>query len=265
MSQNRIAVLLLWSVWLYVGCQKQPPQQQSPTADASVPGPSVPGPSVPGPTVPGPTVPSATAPSATAPSATVPSASVPGVQSEATIGVPARFVHDAIGRFTKEFNLKLDSDQFDGTKGEAKLTVATDLTAVLSYSESKTGETKIRVQSNGKESRIAAKQIIDAVLADAQKLATAPPRNPLNHDLNQFKNAYFAYEQQHKKGPANWEEITIFAKSIEIPTESIQKVKDAGYLVRWGVSIPRNPAPDDVMAHRPSGGPKVMFNGRIVE
>ena len=88
----------------------------------------------------------------------------------------------------------------------------------------------------------------------------------LRDDLKAFGLAYTTYDVENNKTSASWDELIAFAKTKpELSADSIQRVRDAGYEVMWGVEEgPQGPA-ETVLAKPPGDGPQVMMNGRVPE
>ena len=88
----------------------------------------------------------------------------------------------------------------------------------------------------------------------------------LRDDLKRFGLAYTDYEDTKKTPPKSWEELLEFAKATPEMAESVQRVRDAGYEVSWGLEVGSQGAGDTVLAKPASGdGPVVMLDGRVPE
>jgi hypothetical protein len=88
------------------------------------------------------------------------------------------------------------------------------------------------------------------------------------NDLWQFGVAYLDYHDVHGEGPPDWDTLLAFAAERNHKSDAIQRVRDAGYQVKWGVKIREVAATgtsilEYVIAESPQGGPKLMLDGSI--
>jgi hypothetical protein len=84
----------------------------------------------------------------------------------------------------------------------------------------------------------------------------------LVNDLKGVGVAYHNYHDTFSKGPANWEELA----KTSIDAQQIQRVRDAGYQVKWGVKFSEvtEGTSNTVLAEKPGGGgPKLMMDGSV--
>ena len=88
----------------------------------------------------------------------------------------------------------------------------------------------------------------------------------LRNDLKQTGLAFHNYHDNNKKGPASWEEFLADAqKSDPTAAASIQRVRDAGYEMKWNVKLSevQGGMANTVLAEKPGGGPKIMMDGGV--
>jgi hypothetical protein len=85
------------------------------------------------------------------------------------------------------------------------------------------------------------------------------------NDLKQTGLAYHEYHDQHQVGPPGWDELIASAKDHGHSGESIQRVRDAGYEMTWGLKLPdaREGKAAIVLAKPPNSGPKLMSDGSV--
>ena len=88
----------------------------------------------------------------------------------------------------------------------------------------------------------------------------------LKDDLKKFGLAYVTFDVETKKTPASWEELIAFAKSKpELFADSVERVRDAGYVVAWDAKAGPGGKGNTVLAKPPGDGPVVMMDGRMEE
>ena len=90
----------------------------------------------------------------------------------------------------------------------------------------------------------------------------------LRSDVGELGAAYLDYHDVNAAGPPDWETLLAFAGERSRKTDAIQRVRDAGYQVQWGVKISDVGATGGsvftfVLAESPQGGPKLMLDGSV--
>lgn len=87
----------------------------------------------------------------------------------------------------------------------------------------------------------------------------------LVNDLKQLGLAYHNYHDQHRQGPASWDELIAWAKQASEPVEAFERVRQAGYEVQWGVKFSdlTDGLSNTVMAKPPGAGPTLMMDGSV--
>jgi len=87
----------------------------------------------------------------------------------------------------------------------------------------------------------------------------------LRNDLKQTGVIWHGYHDENKKGPANWDELIAYAKKTNQPADSIQRVRDAKYDLKWDVKLSelKGASSETVLAESPGGGPKLMMDGSV--
>ncbi len=90
-------------------------------------------------------------------------------------------------------------------------------------------------------------------------------RLKIMNDLRQFGFAYLAYVQMHNQGPSGWEAFLEYAAQRNEPTQGYQRIREAGYEVKWNVRFAdaRAGTSNFVLAKREEGDPKLMLDGSI--
>jgi hypothetical protein len=85
----------------------------------------------------------------------------------------------------------------------------------------------------------------------------------LLNDVKQTGLAYHNYHDKHQQGPSSWNELIAFDKTTGGDGESIARVRDAGYEMKWNVKFSEvtEGMANTVLAERPGGGPKLMMDG----
>jgi len=83
----------------------------------------------------------------------------------------------------------------------------------------------------------------------------------LLNDLKVVGLDYHNYHDANRVGPANWDELMKNSRD----REAVQRVRDAGYQVKWGVKFTEvtEGLANTVLAEKPGGGPKVMMDGSV--
>jgi hypothetical protein len=86
----------------------------------------------------------------------------------------------------------------------------------------------------------------------------------LENDLRQTGMAYHLYHDDHKEGPPGWDELIAFAQNANLNGDSIRRVRDAGYSLKWKVKLDEaGDTANVVLGERTSGGPKLMLDGDV--
>ena len=87
----------------------------------------------------------------------------------------------------------------------------------------------------------------------------------LKNDLKATGMAYHNYHDAFQQGPPNWDEFIAHAKTVNFGAESIQRVRDAKYELKWGVRFNelKDGTSNTVMGEAPGGGPKIMMDGSV--
>jgi hypothetical protein len=88
----------------------------------------------------------------------------------------------------------------------------------------------------------------------------------LINDLKQVGLAYHNYHDANQKGPANWEELIKFEQETGGDGASIQRVRAAGYQMKWDAKFSELPEglANTAMAEKAGGGPTLMMDGGVV-
>jgi hypothetical protein len=89
----------------------------------------------------------------------------------------------------------------------------------------------------------------------------------LVNDLKQVGLAYHWFHDQHKRGPADWDEFAQFVADDAMAAESLNRVRAAGYDVKWNVNFNEvsQGLSNTVLASRPAGPPTLMMDGSVRE
>jgi hypothetical protein len=97
--------------------------------------------------------------------------------------------------------------------------------------------------------------------------STASASGDRVEDLRQLRKAYSDYHDVHAQGPDSWETLFDFARQKELKTDGLERLRDAGYQVKWGVktSDVTDGIGNFVLAEPADGGPKLMLDGTIGE
>jgi hypothetical protein len=87
----------------------------------------------------------------------------------------------------------------------------------------------------------------------------------LRNDLKVIGLVYHNYHDEHRQGPPGWDEMIAYAESTNMDGNSIRRVRDAGYDVRWNLKFSEatDGMSNTVLAQRPAGGPKLMLDGSV--
>ncbi|WP_254509618.1 hypothetical protein [Anatilimnocola floriformis] len=86
------------------------------------------------------------------------------------------------------------------------------------------------------------------------------------NDLKQTGLAWHIYHEQHNIGPNNWTELIASAKDHNMDPVHIERVRDAGYELTWGLKFSEAKAgASNTVLGKPPGnsGPKLMLDGSV--
>jgi hypothetical protein len=85
----------------------------------------------------------------------------------------------------------------------------------------------------------------------------------LMNDLKVVGLDYHNFHDANRKGPANWEEL----QKASMDPQAVQRVKDAGYQVKWGVEFGKvsEGLSNTVLAEKPGGKYKLMMDGAVTQ
>ncbi len=113
--------------------------------------------------------------------------------------------------------------------------------------------------------RLSVVVMVAIATAGCGSLGEAARDTKLRNDLKALHVAYRNYMDLNNKGPAGWDDLLHQASQVGDDTAAIQRVRSAGYQVKWGLSTSdMNQAADaDVLAQSSGGGPKLMMNGAV--
>ncbi len=87
----------------------------------------------------------------------------------------------------------------------------------------------------------------------------------LVNDLKQVGVGYHNFHDANRQGPAGWDEFMEFARGTNEPVEAYERVRAAGYELKWGVKFQdvTEGLGNSVLAQRPGGGPTLMMDGSV--
>src|SRR6185436_5467215 len=87
----------------------------------------------------------------------------------------------------------------------------------------------------------------------------------LRNDLKQTGMIWHGYHDENKKGPANWDELIAYAKKTNQGADSIERVRDAKYELKFTGALKdaKGGMAETVLAEKPGGGPKIMLDGSV--
>jgi len=93
----------------------------------------------------------------------------------------------------------------------------------------------------------------------------AAQQQQIQNDLKVLYFAYVNHIDSHGKGPASWDELLQFSSKSGEDTQSLVRVRDAGYQVKWGVKMSdaTEGTAEFVLAQPSGSGPKLMLDGAI--
>ena len=113
--------------------------------------------------------------------------------------------------------------------------------------------------------RIALSSCLSALLISVAGCGSS--QSTLLNDLRQAGMAYHNYHDAHQQGPPGWDEFIAFDKSSGGDGQSIARVRDAGYEMKWNVKFSEvtEGMANTVLAERPGGGPVLMMDGSAGE
>jgi hypothetical protein len=85
----------------------------------------------------------------------------------------------------------------------------------------------------------------------------------LMNDLKVVGLDYINFHDANRKGPASWEEL----QKNSMDAQAVQRVKDAGYQVKWGVELNKieGGTSNTVLAEKPGGRFKLMMDGSVTQ
>ncbi len=87
----------------------------------------------------------------------------------------------------------------------------------------------------------------------------------MRNDLKQVGLTFHTYHDQKKKGPASWDDFIAFAKSVGQSADSVERVKAAGYEVKWNVDLNKldKPISESILAEKPGSDLKLYCDGSV--
>ena len=91
------------------------------------------------------------------------------------------------------------------------------------------------------------------------------PDATLSNDLKATGMAYHNFHDLNTQGPAGWDEFLQHAQQMGDSPDALQRVRDAGYELQWGVKFSRvsEGLSNTVLAKRAAGGPTLMMDGSV--
>jgi hypothetical protein len=103
----------------------------------------------------------------------------------------------------------------------------------------------------------------EALIAPAAESAR---QSTVANDLAVLGMAYSNHIDVHGQGPSGWEECLATAASSQLDTAAIERVRDLGYQVQWGVRFQdaTNGVTNFSLATLP-GNPTLMLDGSIAQ
>lgn len=103
----------------------------------------------------------------------------------------------------------------------------------------------------------------EALIAPAAESAR---QSTVAEDLRVLGMAYSYHIDVHGQGPANWEECLAMAGGSDLDPAAIERVRDLGYQVQWGVKYQdaTNGTSNYALASAP-GNPTLMLDGSVVQ
>lgn len=102
-------------------------------------------------------------------------------------------------------------------------------------------------------------------LEEAKQQAEAKAKESMTaNDLKVLSMLYLDYHDAKRQGPAGWNEVLDYCQQTNMPTAPIERLRDAGYEVQWGVRFAdlKDGMSNTVLAEK-SGGPTLMFDGVV--
>jgi hypothetical protein len=104
----------------------------------------------------------------------------------------------------------------------------------------------------------------DGVQQVAQKSVQQAQTAVIFEDLKVLGRLYHDYHDAHNGGPPNWDAALEFARQQGGNVAAIERVRDAGYQVQWGMKFSQvtTGLANTVLAESGSG-PKLMFDGSV--
>lgn len=111
--------------------------------------------------------------------------------------------------------------------------------------------------------RIAKIGLLLGLLATAGGCGAGQAR--LANDLKSVGVTYHLYHDEHKQGPAGWDELIKYAEETNNFPEGIRRVQKAGYSMTWGAKFSelKDGLAGTVMAKPPGPGPTLMMDGSV--
>ena len=103
----------------------------------------------------------------------------------------------------------------------------------------------------------------EAIIAPA---AEAARQSTVAEDLRVLGMAYSYHIDVHGQGPAGWDECLTMASESKLDTAAIERVRDLGYQVQWGVKYQdaTNGSSNFALASSP-GNPTLMLDGSVMQ
>jgi len=103
----------------------------------------------------------------------------------------------------------------------------------------------------------------EALIAPAAESAR---QSTVAEDLRVLAAAYSYHIDVHGQGPAGWDECLAMASGSNLDTAAIERVRDLGYQVQWGVKFQdaTNGSSNFTLASAP-GNPTLMLDGSVTQ